>query len=279
MEESARKISEPIRRQLRQEAGFGCCICGNPVFQYHHITDWALTKSHNPLHMMVLCPNHHHEATVHALTEQEQRNWKKQPLNIVNGYVDGLLKITKPGVAVEVGTNYLVGPGFKFIVDGAPLLALDRDSDGRLQLSLDLYDAADSLLLQIHNNEWLTGDPMPWDIEFSHRRFVLRRKSGEITMSIDARQTPILLYGQLWRKGQLFEMEEDRLRFDGVVRDVGFIGLGLVGIYFSVDTTSDAIQLVPYPSYGEGRLVSWPDRAERLEMCFAALRELESKRV
>ncbi|MEO7859212.1 MAG: HNH endonuclease signature motif containing protein [Nitrospirales bacterium] len=181
MEESSRKIPEPIRRQLRQEAGFGCCICGNPVFQYHHIADWALTKAHNPVDMMALCPNHHHEETVHAIAEQEQRNWKKHPLNIVNGYVDGLLKITEPGVAVEVGTNYFVGPGFKFIVDGAPLLALDRDSAGHLQLSLDLYDPADSLLLQIHNNEWLTGDPMPWDIEFSHRLFVLRRKSGEIT--------------------------------------------------------------------------------------------------
>jgi len=275
MEAHNRDIPEEIKRQLRQEAGFGCCICGNPVFQYHHITDWALTKSHDLLDMMVLCPNHHHEATVRALVEQEQRRWKKRPLNIVNGYVDGLLKITELGVAVEVGTNYLVGPGFKFVVDGAPLLALDLDSDGRLQLSLDLYDAADSLLLQIHNNEWLTGDPMPWDVEFSHRRFILRRKSGEVTLSIDARKAPILLYGQLWRKGQLFEMKEDSLRFNGVVRDIRFSGLGFVGIYLSVDTTSDALQLAIYSGYGEGQLISWPDRAQRLEMCFAALHGLK----
>lgn len=260
MEESSRKIPELIRRQLRQEAGFGCCICGNPVFQCHHIKDWALINSHNTQDMMVLCPNHHHEATVHAISEQEQRDWKKLPFNIVNGYVDGLLKISEPGVAVEIGTNYFVGPGFKFIVDGAPLLALDRDSNSRLRLSLDLYDSTDSLLLQIHNNEWLTGDPMPWDIEFSHRRFVLRRKSGKITLTIDARQTPILLYGQLWRKGQLFEMKEDTLRFNGVVRNVRFHGLGLVGIYLSVDTTSDALQIASYAGYGQGRIVSRPDR-------------------
>jgi hypothetical protein len=182
-------------------------------------------------------------------------------------------------VAVQVGTNYLVGPGFKFIVDGAPLLALDRDSDGRLQLSLDLYDAADSLLLLIHNNEWITGDPMPWDVEFSHRRFVLRRKSGEVTLSIDARQAPVLLHGQLWRKGQLFEMNDDELRFNGVNPDVGFSEIGFVNSSFSADTTSGVFQLIPEPRFGEACLVSWPDRAERLERCFAVLRELEQKTV
>jgi hypothetical protein len=249
------------------------------VFQYHHITDWALTKFHDPLHMMVLCPNHHHEATVRAVTEEEQRRWKDQPSNIASGCVDGLLKITEPGVAVHVGTNDLVGPGFKFVVDGAPLLALDRDGDGRLQLSLDLYDAADSLLLSIQRNEWIAGDPMPWDIEFSHRKLVLRRKSGETTLSIDARQAPVLLRGQLWRKGQLFDMNGEALRFNGVVRDVSFAELGLVGMYFSADTTLGMFRLVPDPRFGEARLVSWPDRAQRLEKCFAVLRELEQRAV
>lgn len=274
-----RDIPESIKRQLRQEAGFGCCICGNPVFQYHHIRDWAFTKSHNPLDMMVACPNHHHEATVHALTEAEQRRWKDRPLNIANGYVDGLLKITEPGVAVQVGTNYLVGTGFKFTVDGAPLLSLDRDSDGRLQLSLNLYDRADSLLLTIHNNEWITGDPMPWDVEFSHRKFVLRRKRGEVTLSINARRAPILLHGQLWRKGQLFEMNDRVFRFNGVVRDTMFSEIGFVGSSFSADTASGLFQIVPDPRLGAAMFVNDPDRLLRLEMCFAALRDLEQKAV
>jgi hypothetical protein len=73
-------------------------------------------------------------------------------------------------------------------------------------------------------------------------------------------------------------VKEDQLRFNGVVRNVRFFGLGLVGIYLSVDTTSDTLQLDFYSGYGEGRVVSWPDRAERLQMCFTALRELETKK-
>lgn len=98
-------------------------------------------------------------------------------------------------------------------------------------------------------------------------------------MLIDARQAPVLLNGRLWRKGQLFEMSGAALRFNGVVRDVGFAELGFVGMSFSADTTSGLFQLVPEPRFGEARLVSWPDRAQRLEQCFAVLRELEQKAV
>ena len=279
MSGSNRDIPEPIKRQLRQEAGFGCCICGNPVFQYHHIQQFAHVNLHDPAEMMVLCPNHHHEATVGGLTEDEQRSRKANPTNIANGYVDGILRITEPGVAVHVGTNDLVGPGFKFVVDGAPVLALDRDEAGRLQLSLDLYDSSDSLLLTIHRNEWLAGDPMPWDIEFSHRRIQLRRKHGEVTLSIDATEAPVRLRGQLWRKQQLFDMDSAALRFNGVVRNVSFVELGLVGMYLSADTATGSFQLVPEPRFGQAMIVSWPDRAERLTKCFEALEKLEAKAV
>jgi len=32
---------EELERQLRREAGFGCCFCGNPIIQYHHIREDA----------------------------------------------------------------------------------------------------------------------------------------------------------------------------------------------------------------------------------------------
>ena len=35
--ENRSAIPEIVKRQVRQEAGFGCCKCGNPIFEYHHI--------------------------------------------------------------------------------------------------------------------------------------------------------------------------------------------------------------------------------------------------
>lgn len=96
---------------------------------------------------MVLCPNHHHEATVGALPVEAQLHAKRQPYNVGRGFADGLLKIEARELAVEVGTNYLVGAGLKLLVDDEALLAITSDRDGHLALSTTLYDEDDNLLL------------------------------------------------------------------------------------------------------------------------------------
>ncbi|MBU5337278.1 hypothetical protein [Intestinibacter bartlettii] len=39
-------IPNPLKRELRQEAHFGCVNCGNPIIEYHHITPWSEVKEH-----------------------------------------------------------------------------------------------------------------------------------------------------------------------------------------------------------------------------------------
>ena len=102
MTDLTRDIPLPVKRQLRQESGFGCCLCGNPIIEYHHIQPFGRQQTHDPVHMMTLCPLHHHEATVGGLTEEEQRRSKDDPANIRHGYVEGLLRVTEPGVAVHL---------------------------------------------------------------------------------------------------------------------------------------------------------------------------------
>lgn len=279
MADQERYIPAPVRRSLRQESGFGCCVCGSPVFEYHHIRDYATAREHDPKHMMTLCPNHHHEATVGALTEAEQRAFKAAPKNISDGYSDGLLRVTEPGIAIRCGSVDLVGKGFKFLVDVEPILALDSDDDGRLLLSLDLYDATDQLLLSISKNEWISGDPIPWDIEFGHRWLRLRRKHREITLEINAVESPVALRGRLVRKGQTFSIDPTGISIDGVVAGAGFQEIGLVGMQVEVDTTLGTLSFGPESRYAHGMIVSWPDRAERLRKCFEALVRLETDSV
>ena len=76
-----RKIPSDVARQLRQEAGFGCCKCGFPLIQYHHIVEWADDQHFRVADMMVLCPNHHDQATKGAMPEPQQRLLKVNPYN------------------------------------------------------------------------------------------------------------------------------------------------------------------------------------------------------
>ena len=57
---------------------------------------------------MLLCPNHHREATVGAMTQAEQRTYKSDPYNIRRGLVDGTLKVNQLGLIVQLGTNFMV---------------------------------------------------------------------------------------------------------------------------------------------------------------------------
>jgi hypothetical protein len=269
-------IPLPLKRALRQAAGFGCCFCGNPIFQYHHIKQYAASPEHLADNMMVVCPNHHHEITVGGITEAEQRNAKANPNNIKKGYVDGLLRITDPAIAIHAATVDFVGPGFKLLVDEKPLLAIDRGENGRLSISLDLYDATGNLLLAVVDNEWISGDPLPWDIEFGVRQLKIRRHGGEVVLRLDARRSPATLYGDFWFAKQHFSLRESGLLFNGVVENVGIIELGLVAGRLHADTGTGKFRIEPDPSFGKTLIVSWPNRKQRLKKCFKALAQLKA---
>ncbi len=187
--------------------------------------------------MMVLCPNHHHEATVGALEEPEQRRYKLYPFNIEHGFAGGQLKIGDRRVVVKAGGILFVGQGVKIVVDGEALLQLDADDDGRLQVSLDLYDRDDARLLSIRQNEWITGDSLAWDIEFGIRWLRIRRRRRDVALFIDARTQPVQVNADLWRRGQNFSITPDSLLFNGVVENIGFKDVELEGVMLAVDTT------------------------------------------
>lgn len=225
---------------------------------------------------MVVCPNHHQEITVGGITEVEQRNAKARPNNIRKGYVDGLLRITDPAIAIHAATLDFVGPGFKLLADDKPLLGIDRGENGRLTISLDLYDAADNLLLAVTDNEWISGDPLPWDIEFGVRQLRIRQREGKLALRLDARRSPAVLYGDFWYAKQHFSLKESGLLFNGVVKDAGFIELGLVAGRLHADTRTGKFHVQPDPSFRQFAIVSWPNRKQRLRKCFEALAELRS---
>jgi hypothetical protein len=273
---TARKaIPLPVARRLRQESGFGCCKCGLPIIEYHHIQPYTSADPHfRPEDMMVLCPTHHHEATVSAMLEAEQRQLKVKPFNIVAGYVEGMLKVNQNFAAFSMGSVQVVGDGTFVKVDESNLLALSLDDAGRLQLSIELYDKDDNLLGLIERNEWISGDPLPWDIIASFQKLDIRRKRGSVVLSIDARSEPLKITGDLWRSGQNVRLSEDGVTLDGVAAGgISVSELCLVGMGIKVDTAASCMELVPHERFGMV-FVSWPDVGERLRRGRVAWLEL-----
>jgi len=261
-----------LERAVRQQAGFGCCKCGNAVFQYHHIVE----RSEKPEEIMTLCPNCHDEATKGAMTKEDQWKYKSQPFNIVNGYAQGQLKVNHDIPVIHVGTMQLVHNGDIIIVDGEALLSLYVDN-GRLELSAKLYDPNGQLLAEIDRNVWKSDDPFPWDIESSYQWLKIRHKSRAISLDLDLRKFPITLRAELWRNGQNFSLDPSQIKFDGVVKDFRMIHLCLVGLRFEVNSKSDALTLGPDPRFGQGLIISEADLETRIQKGIDGWKQLEKK--
>ncbi|WNG79930.1 hypothetical protein C6A86_016810 [Mycobacterium sp. ITM-2016-00316] len=52
-------IPDPMKREVRQRCGFGCVICGHPIYEYEHMDDYAVVKRHGVANITLLCDGHH----------------------------------------------------------------------------------------------------------------------------------------------------------------------------------------------------------------------------
>jgi hypothetical protein len=237
-------VPETVKLELRQEAGFGCCKCGRPVFEYHHIVEYADEAHFRPVDMMVLCPYCHDEATKGAMTIAEQRSHKTSPFNIRQGMSEGLLKINQDSCELESGSIRFIARGDILRVDGEPLLALRKDAYGALELSVSLYDRDDRLLVRIVRNEWIADeDPLPWDIEADFQYLRIRSKKRDIRLEIDARSRPIALRANLWRKGQNIELSPKHLSFKASLWS--FANFIFDGLVFDVNSRTNEVSFGP----------------------------------
>ena len=271
--ESRPRIPASVARQLRQEAGFGCCRCGLPIIQYHHIVAFRADDPYPPDEMMVLCPLCHDAATKGALPESDQWDYKRSPYNIERELVDGSLAINQDYCAVAIGSTLLVGERPFVKINGEKLLSISVDGAGHLQVSLTIYDERDELIAVIEQNEWVSGDPLPWDIEADFQYLRLRRKLRDIAFEIDARNEPVRLRATLWRGGEKVSLGPRTISI-GASEPSGIASLGLVGLGIELDDSGT--HLTPDERLPGGRFVSQPTDEGRLKESLKAWESLKA---
>ncbi len=209
-----RSTPENVARQLRQEAGFGCCKCGYPIFEYHHIVEWHKFKHFNADDMMILCPNCHEEVTHAHVPEKEQRTWKQNPFNIQAGFAEGLLKINGDLPQIRCGNSLFTHVQAVLHVRNEDLLSLRLSEEGRLLLNAKSYNRHDKLVFSIEDNVWITGETSPWDLKASWLQVRMWHKTREIGFHVDARNAPIVVKGSFWREGVLVRLSDTSITVD-----------------------------------------------------------------
>jgi hypothetical protein len=193
------------------------------------------------------------------MPEGEQRNFKAHPKNIERGFVDGLLQIKQNYCAADLGSVIVVGEGPFLAIDSEDVLGLYL-GEHNLELSLKLFSERDELLLKIDRNEWISGDPLAWDIEADWQTLTIRERARKISVAVNGKVKPLEIRGEFWRSGKRVQIGKDGI----IIGDTksGVQDLALVGTKLTIDTAS--MSIAPQAGNPFAVLVSWPNRRERL---------------
>lgn len=186
-----RNIPLPIQREVRQRCGFGCVICGLPLYEYEHMEEWAVVKRHVADEITLLCDQHHREKTGGLLPIEVVRAANKSPYNLREGNSKPYnLHFAGTEATVEIGSNSFTcqdkGYGTTMVpvsVDGMPLIGLIL-ADGHLLLNLVVFDEFNSPVLHIKNNQ-LIYSTSPWDIQLVGKKLTIREAHKKILFEIE----------------------------------------------------------------------------------------------
>jgi hypothetical protein len=210
-------IGAEIEREVRRRCGFGCVICGIPLYEYDHILGWANVRRHIADEITLLCNMHHHEKTVGLLPLDQVVDANREPFNLRTG-------ISKPydlhysGNECEtiIGSNRFTtrDPGggtisVALVIDGVPIVGFVL-SDGHLLLNLNLFDNYNNLVVRINQNE-LVYSTSPWDIRLSGRNLLIRAAERRILVDIlfEAPNRIVIRRGRLLLNGVEIVLQPD----------------------------------------------------------------------
>jgi hypothetical protein len=206
-------IPASVKREVRQRCGFGCVICGLPLYEYEHMTPFAEVGVHDPENLVLLCPNHHAEKTKGHRPVDTIREANENPHNIREGESSPYgLHFPKEDrtktFVVELGSTEfrfpLVAMGLlvPILVDDTPLLSF-KVEEGRLLVSMQLFNRSNELLVQVVENE-LIYSVDSWDVEYIGNTLTVRHGLGDIfvRLEFDPEADKIIINsGRIWRNG------------------------------------------------------------------------------
>ncbi len=174
-----RKIPLWMKRNIRRRCGFGCVMCGLPIFEYHHMTPWHKARKHVESDITLLCDNDHRRAGAGLLPEQQVHAANAKPNN-VSGGMTGTERLYFSGpavlvhfatVAISSSNEAAINEQVLLTICGLPIISCKFDN-GNLLITATFYDENNRVLLQILDNE-LTFAVDAWDVQFVKNRLTI----------------------------------------------------------------------------------------------------------
>ena len=184
----ARNIPESIKRQVRQECGFGCVICGMPIFHYDHIAGFATVQEHSVANLALLCPIHHQHKTSGRMSEETVRRARRNPFNQGSSMTAPAELVSGEEIEVRLGSNIAYDTRaysdfHVLFINGAGFFTIHHETSG-VSLTLRVTDEEGNVLLAVDRGQ-LSVATEAWDYRFEGTRLSVRCASGDIVLDAD----------------------------------------------------------------------------------------------
>jgi hypothetical protein len=190
-----------IRRQLRQESGFGCAICGNPLLQNAHIIEYHLTQETRVEDMIALCPDCHVEADAGHYPKKVLRDYKANPYNKNRSILGKKFLVTGEDMIVNIGSFKLINTERVLVVNDFDLITIQRVEGYYLSLDVNLFDKFGNFIAVVYENNWQVDINYFWDVEYKAQHLTLRSAPRKITLEIKIENEEVFITGNMYYNG------------------------------------------------------------------------------
>ncbi len=159
-----RHIPEGVKREVRQNSGFGCVLCGSAFYEYEHFNpEFKDAKQHQSLGITLLCENHHGAKTRGTLGQIAISKAVKDPFCKREGFSFGPLDFGNSNPKVQIASTLFINPKSIISIDGESILSIEKSDLAGGPFLLSLKSNSEGVLNSIDRNQW-KGDSSNWDV-------------------------------------------------------------------------------------------------------------------
>jgi hypothetical protein len=237
-----RNIPENIRRQVRQECGFGCVICGLAITQYEHIDPtFADAKFHDPKKIALLCGTCHDHITRGTWSKDYVLRARRNPKTFQQGCARDAFDFRNP-FHLFVGDSHF--QNVRCIVrksSGEEWFTVEPPEapEGPPRLTAKFFCSKGLVELEILQNEWFCPTGV-WDLKVEGPVIEVRSAPREIVLRLKAKPPHGL---EIQRLKMLFKGTGIEVKNDGTTRLV--VNGTEIEMNTSEVSNADAIFTVP----------------------------------
>lgn len=221
------EIPKKMKRELRQEAYFGCVKCGCPIIEYHHIEPWSKVKKHEKNNLVVLCPNCHREANTGMYFKEKVEEDKKNPINKQTRFVQKVIMLRKfDDIKLKLGGLEISKTKSVLNVMGIDLIFFNIGEKGEALLNAVFFDKDMRLIAKIQDNEWkaFIFEDL-WDIQYSPGHLKINLKEKRVFLELRVKGHDIIVKTRMYIFWNEIIASEDKLK----INNTEFINCRLVG--------------------------------------------------